>query len=327
MSAALTALESTSLSRHEETIERGKTAFIEVGLALQAIRDGQLYRINYKTFPDYCIGRWNWDVRNASYYIGAAQVAVEIGTQVPSLEYTQARELSRLANPSPNGDGRKKEIDTATVKEVAASIDFSTATIKDVARAVDKKLAEWRNQSAKSKQGDAPELPTGKYSVIYADPPWQYDFSLSDSRKIENQYQTMTVGDICALPVADIENNDCVLLMWATSPKLIEAMQVIEAWGFTYKTCAVWVKDKIGMGYYFRQQHELLLVASKGNPPIPEPGRRVSSVITAPRLEHSAKPESVYGIIDGMYPDTQKVELFARSNGRKGWTAWGNQLP
>ena len=173
---------------------------------------------------------------------------------------------------------------------------------------------------------DTLPLPDAKYLVIYADPPWQYDFSLSDSRKIENQYPTMKIEDICNLPIANIEGDDCVLLMWATSPKLIEAMRVIEAWGFIYKTCAVWVKDKIGMGYYFRQQHELLLVATKGNPPMPAPECRVSSVIQAPRLEHSAKPESVYSIIDGMYPDTQKIELFARSNGRKGWTAWGNQL-
>lgn len=237
---------------------------------------------------------------------------------------------------------RRKIYGAEIAKRVSQSIDRDKRTVEKAVQFAKKypdldkvpggKAISWRvicnELLPQPKQGkcNTPELPSGKYSVIYADPPWQYDFSLTDNRKIENQYPTMAVDDICSLPIADIENEDCVLLMWATSPKLVEAMQVIKAWGFTYKTCAVWVKDKIGMGYYFRQQHELLLVATKGNPPIPEPESRVSSIIQAPRLEHSAKPEVVYSIIDAMYPNIQKVELFARSNGRVGWMAWGNQI-
>lgn len=161
MNNALTALESKSLKQHEAIIEHGKTAFVEVGLALKAIRDGRLYRAEYDTFDDYCLGRWDWDVRNASYYIGAACVVRQIGTQVPNLEFTQARELARLAIPSFNGDKRKNEIDTMAVKEVASSINFSTATVKDVARAVDRKLAERRNQSVTYKNQPAIEATGG----------------------------------------------------------------------------------------------------------------------------------------------------------------------
>ena len=101
-------------------------------------------------------------------------------------------------------------------------------------------------------------------------------------------------------------------------------MQVIESWGFVYRTCAVWDKEKIGMGYYFRQQHELLLVATKGSPGTPEPQDRVSSVIRQTRGIHSAKPDIFYELLESMYPDSTKLELFSRRS-RDGWSAWGNQ--
>jgi len=99
---------------------------------------------------------------------------------------------------------------------------------------------------------------------------------------------------------------------------------VIEAWGFSYRTCAVWVKDKIGMGYYFRQRHELLLVATKGKPPTPAPSDRLDSVIEATRERHSAKPVEGYEAIERMYPTLPKMEMFCRSP-RDGWHVWGNQ--
>jgi N6-adenosine-specific RNA methylase IME4 len=174
-------------------------------------------------------------------------------------------------------------------------------------------------------EGNRP-LETGgeTYPVIYADPPWQYDFTLTDNRAIENHYPTMTIDEICALPVGNIAAPDCALFLWATSPKLPEAMQLIDAWGFTYKTCMVWVKDKIGMGYYARQQHELLLIATRGNIPAPAPEARPPSVIEAPRTEHSAKPTRFYEVIERMYPTLTRLEMFSRSP-RTGWAAWGNQ--
>ena len=162
------------------------------------------------------------------------------------------------------------------------------------------------------------------YPVIYADPPWLYDFTLSETRAIENHYPTMTLDEICALPVSGVAASDAVLFLWATSPKLPEAFRVLEAWGFTYKTCMVWVKDKIGMGYYARQKHELLLIATRGNIPTPAPSDRPPSVIEATRLEHSAKPIEFYEAIERMYPTLERLELFSRSP-RHGWAVWGNQ--
>jgi len=162
------------------------------------------------------------------------------------------------------------------------------------------------------------------FPVIYADPPWRYEHIKTENRAIENQYPTMELDDICALPVSALATPDAVLFLWATSPKLAEAMRVLDAWGFVYRTSMVWVKDQIGMGYYARQRHELLLIATKGNPPVPEPAVRPDSVVTAPRGEHSAKPPVFYELIEAMYPEFQRIELFCRSP-RTGWKAWGNQ--
>jgi len=113
--------------------------------------------------------------------------------------------------------------------------------------------------------------------------------------------------------------------MWATAPKLEEAFQVLNSWGFTYKTCAIWDKEKKGMGYYFRINHELLLVATKGSFPTPADANRVDSIIKSPYEGHSKKPQVIYEIIEAMYPNIPKIELFCRSP-RDGWDAWGNEV-
>jgi N6-adenosine-specific RNA methylase IME4 len=167
-----------------------------------------------------------------------------------------------------------------------------------------------------------------RYPIIYADPPWRYEHPpMGDgNRSIENHYPTMSLEEICALPVKDLATEDALLYLWATAPKLAECMKVIEAWGFDYRTSFVWVKDKIGMGYYCRNQHEFLLVARRGDLPPPAPSERVSSVVHGERTEHSSnyKPEKFYDLIENFYPELPKIELFCRSQ-RKGWAAWGNQ--
>jgi N6-adenosine-specific RNA methylase IME4 len=168
-------------------------------------------------------------------------------------------------------------------------------------------------------------LPNGDklYPVLYADPPWRYQFSETRSRQIENHYPTMPHEEIAKMefPAAD----DAVLFMWATNPKLAEAFVVLAGWGFEYVTNMVWVKNHIGMGYFARSRHELLLIARRGSLPVPEPANRPDSVIEAPRLEHSAKPPIVYDLIERMYPGFAKLELFARSE-REGWDVWGNEV-
>lgn len=174
----------------------------------------------------------------------------------------------------------------------------------------------------------------GPFSLIYADPPWRYEATgQSGSRlRIENQYPTMETEDICALPVASICDDDAMLFMWVPSSLLLDGLQVLKAWGFEYVTQAVWFKNGGGnepyMGGVFLQAHETLLVGKRGNGlPAPKPENKVSSVIVAPREEHSKKPEKVYDMLEKMYPDFKGnfCELFAR-NTREGWLSWGNEV-
>lgn len=168
-----------------------------------------------------------------------------------------------------------------------------------------------------------PPLPEGSFEIIYADPPWNYEFSMSERGDPKESYDTMSVDEICALKIPASEN--AVLFLWATNPKLEEALKVIKAWGFQYRTNLVWVKDRFGTGYYFRGQHELLLVAKKGDTQAPNESNRFPSVLFAPCKEHSRKPLEVYDLIEKMFPNQKYLELFAR-NRRRGWVAWGNEV-
>lgn len=161
------------------------------------------------------------------------------------------------------------------------------------------------------------------FEVIYADPPWRYDFSKSDSREIENHYPTMTQDELCALDVPAARNS--VLFLWGVAPKLPQALEVMAAWGFTYRTGAVWDKELVGMGYWFRGQHEHLLVGVKGNwSPPPQP-LRVSSVYREARGRHSKKPDIVRQQIATWWPEARRLEMFCRYPA-PGWHVWGNQV-
>ena len=148
------------------------------------------------------------------------------------------------------------------------------------------------------------------FKTIYADPPWRYDFSKSDSRKIENQYPTMSLEEICAMKIPTDTN--AVLYLWATAPKLEEALSVMKAWGFQYKSHAIWDKVKIGMGYWFRGQHEILLVGTKGKFSPPPQTLRTSSVFRYKRGRHSEKPCQIRDYISQWFPNSKKVELLYR---------------
>lgn len=159
--------------------------------------------------------------------------------------------------------------------------------------------------------------------LVLADPPWRYEHQEASNRDVENHYPTATVEEICGHKpnVSD----DSILLLWATAPKLLEALQVMKEWGFNYRTHAIWDKEKQGMGYWFRGQHELFLLGTRGNPKCtPEPAR-VSSVFKESRGRHSKKPICVYEWIELAFPQLSKLEMYCRSP-RKNWAAWGNEV-
>lgn len=179
----------------------------------------------------------------------------------------------------------------------------------------------YKSVNRKEKHENPPELPQGIYDIIYADPPWKYYLQLRGDSELH--YNTMPMDEISELRVPSADN--AVLFLWATNPKLPQALEVMDRWGFTYKTNLVWIKDKIGTGYYFRAKHELLLLGTKGNIPAPMEHCRPHSVLNSPRREHSQKPDEIYEYIEVMYPGRSYLELFAR-NEREGWTAWGDEL-
>lgn len=172
-------------------------------------------------------------------------------------------------------------------------------------------------------------LPNKRYGVIYADPEWRFEVYSRETgmdRAADNHYPTSGTDEICARPVADIAADDCALFLWATVPMLPDALRVMAAWGFEYKSHCIWAKDRIGTGYWFRNQHELLLVGTKGSVPAPAMGTQIESLVDAPIGKHSEKPAKFYELIEGYFPTLPKIELNARA-ARPGWDAWGYEAP
>lgn len=172
-----------------------------------------------------------------------------------------------------------------------------------------------------------------KYQIIYADPPWKYDFSATHNRDIENQYPTMELEEIKDIDISTEDN--AVLYLWTTAPKLLEGLEVMKSWGFKYRTHLIWDKEIVGCGWWFRGQHELLLVGVKGKFSPPENELRISSVLKEKRTKHSKKPDIIRELIGKWYPDKTKIELFARpdpqikldgTNTFDGWDVWGNEV-
>jgi N6-adenosine-specific RNA methylase IME4 len=180
------------------------------------------------------------------------------------------------------------------------------------------------------------------FSVIYADPPWKYSFPGTRAED-RDDYPTMSAWQISRLPVERIAGPDCALLMWAIWPRLPDALEVMQAWGFEFKTCAfVWVKankaeatgqlvmmdqgaksDFLGMGMWTRSNTEFCLLGVKGKPK--RSSASVRQIIYAPLGRHSEKPHETRARIVELFGDVPRIELFARERA-EGWEAWGNQL-
>lgn len=181
-----------------------------------------------------------------------------------------------------------------------------------------------------------PDLPAGKYRVLYADPPWKYnDELIKGYGAAEHHFPTLTLDELKALAdrngrlVSDLAADNAVLFIWATSPLLDDAFALIEAWGFEYKTSFVWDKVKHNYGHYNSVRHELLLVATRGSC-VPDSNKLFDSVQVIERTDkHSEKPEEFRQIIDTLYVPPKKrvdrIELFRRGGVPENWHTWGNE--
>ena len=170
-----------------------------------------------------------------------------------------------------------------------------------------------------------------KYQIIYADPPWAYRNMGNIQATANAHYKTMSQKDIESLPIRGIADKNCILFLWATFPKLQEALDTIKAWGFEYKTIGFnWVKTNpkngkpfFGVGWYTKSNAEVCLIGVKGKPP--KASNSVSSIIIEPRGKHSEKPEIVKDKIVEFCGDIPRIELFARQK-TEGWDVWGNEV-
>lgn len=172
-----------------------------------------------------------------------------------------------------------------------------------------------------------------KYKIIYADPPWQYRVysKKGQGRSAENHYHTMNIKDIMALPVDKIADKDCILFLWITFPCLKEGIEVMERWGFKYKTCGFnWVKRNkkkntyfMGLGFWTRSNSEVCLIGTKGQPK--RVSKSVSQICDARIMEHSRKPAEIRERIVELCGELPRIELFARDK-VKGWDSLGDEI-
>lgn len=177
-------------------------------------------------------------------------------------------------------------------------------------------------QAADAINAEPLPMPTGPFRVIVADPPWLYGTRADDvSHRAANPYPSMSIEDICALPVADFAHDDCILWLWTTNAHMRESYEVLDAWSFQSKTILTWVKDRIGTGDWLRGQTEHCHLAIRGKPTILTTGQ--ATVIHGPLQAHSQKPNSFYELVESICPGS-KLEMFCRSP-RDGWAAWGNE--
>jgi site-specific DNA-methyltransferase (adenine-specific) len=182
------------------------------------------------------------------------------------------------------------------------------------------------------------DLPDKKYQIIYADPPWRYNdkrVSITSDRPQKYggiTYLTMTIDDLCKLPIKEIADTNCILFLWVTMPLLEDCFQIFKAWGFSYRTCGfVWVKRnknnndfRSGLGSYTNCNAELCLIGVKGKC-LERKRKDIKQIVFSSVELHSRKPIEVAKRIEMLYGNVPRIELFAR-NRFDGWDAWGDQL-
>lgn len=246
-------------------------------------------------------------------------VAEETGYEKNTL-----REYKRISE-SVKSDIRMADLGFAHHQQVASLPPERQEFFLNKAVNEDLSVRELREEIRRDKIEESyAEMPTGKYRIVYADPPWEYGNSMpSYFTEQADHYQLMSLDEICSLNIRNITEENAVLFLWVTSPILRDSFRVVDAWGFNYKTSFIWDKVKHNMGHYNSVRHEILLVCTKGSC-TPDNIKLFDSVQTVERTEHSVKPEIFRNIIDTLYTNGRRIELFARSKA-EGWDVFGNE--
>lgn len=178
-----------------------------------------------------------------------------------------------------------------------------------------------KDESIKEIEEEPAPLPEGPFRVIASDPPWPYDRTDDETHRGSITYHKMSIEEICALGVEAMAHDDCVLWLWTTNSFMHEAYHVVDAWGFMPKTILTWVKPKMGVGNWLRNQTEHCIVAVRGKPVVQLTNQ--TTILEGPVREHSRKPTEFYELVESLCPGS-KVEMFSREE-REGWERWGSE--
>lgn len=291
------------------------------------------------------------------------QAAAALGVSKRSVE--RAKAIQRDGAPELVTAVEKNEVSLASGVDLAAlPVSEQIEVLRQanpkalnevVKQARAKKQAEKKAKRAEREKTLAAKhaaLPDKRYGVIVADPEWAFDVYSEKTgmdRAAANHYPVSSLDTIMARDVKSIAANDSILFLWVPVPHLMEGICVLDAWGFAllnrdpktghlkpdktrcrYVSHWAWLKEKIITGYWNRGKHEVLLVATRGSPVAPAMGEQLPSwmdaeAVIAPSGEHSAKPEVFLEWIEKMWPNTPKIELNRRGQGRVGWAVWGNE--
>jgi ParB/RepB/Spo0J family partition protein len=251
---------------------------------------------------------------------------------------TIAREVARGGKITGIADAIGTTLDSADELDALAKlsepvqrdlIERAKAGEKVTAKHVAKKLRREARERDLAEATEAASRILGEklYGVLYVDDAWRFELWAESGRDrvADNHYPTMPLDEIKALKVPAADN--CVMFSWATVPMLPQALEVVQARGFTYKSAVFWIKDRDGTGYWERERVEILIISTKGDKvPAPVPGEQIPQVICAPRAKrHSEKPDIFAEHIERLYPNVPKLEMFARK-GRAKWDSWGNEI-
>ena len=215
------------------------------------------------------------------------------------------------------------------VKVAVAATEGDAAVVREARKAQQDAKRDRRAERERELAAKIVALPDKLYGVIVSDPEWKDEVWSEETgmdRAAANHYPVSPEEVIKSRPVGKLAAKDCVLFLWTTNQHLRIALDVMEAWGFEYKSNYVWVKDGISTGRWNRSRHEILLIGTRGNPVCPAPGTQWDSAIMSPRLAHSEKPKCFLEMIEQYFPNVPKIELNCRGKPRPGWDAWGNEV-
>ena len=264
----------------------------------------------------------------------------QISAEVKVQPIETRKELAKVANVSHDTIAKVKVIQAQATEQVKAQLSTGEVSINQAYQEIKKEEKKEIQIEKKKEYEQRIETVTNnefkvdifntenKFRIIYADPAWSYN-DKQDTPQLggaAKHYDTMSVSEICSLPVNEISEKDSVLFLWVTSPLLEDAFTVIKSWGFKYKTSFVWDKVKHNMGHYNSVRHEFLLIATKGSC-TPDNKTLYDSVQTIERNDnHSEKPIEFLNIIDDIYTYGNKLEMFCRNIKKDKWFGWGNEI-